>query len=158
MPFRVLALLIALIGSSAAPAFAQEVPAPTTSATAPAADANVFLIRAYAEPTLWSSTVKIDGRPVASLGQGAYTAVKLKPGAHRMKLSWPLLAAQSNAEVSVLIEPEKTYYFLVLGQAGPRRADQDDISYIRSGSGFAALPAYRGPSVVEACCKFQPPR
>lgn len=158
MPFRVLALLIALIGSSAAPAFAQEVQAPATSAAAPAADANVFLIRAYAEPTLWSSTVKIDGRPVASLGQGAYTAVRLAPGAHRLKLNWPLLAAQANAEVSVLIEPEKTYYFLVLGQAGPSRADQDDVTYIRSGSGFAALPAYRGPSMIEACCKFQPPR
>ncbi|KSB90223.1 hypothetical protein AS593_20220 [Caulobacter vibrioides] len=156
MTIRAIALLVALAALPATTARSQD-KAHTAPASQPAADANVFLIRAYAEPTLFPATVKIDGRAVASLSQRDFTAVKLEAGAHRLKLGWPLLATQSNAEVSILIEPEKTYYFLVLGQAGPGRAETD-ITYIRSGSGFAALPAYHGPAMIEACCVFKPPR
>jgi hypothetical protein len=153
MRLRPLAALAALsIALSAPLAIAQEAP-PST----PAGDANLFVFRAYAEPTLWPTTVKIDGRAVASLSERSFTAVRLDTGSHKLKLSWPLLAAQQSAETQVTIEPGKRYYLMVLGQAGLDHVE-NNIIYVRSGSNLADVPADKAPAMIEACCAFKAPR
>ncbi len=124
--------------------------------TAPTGVENVFIFRAYAEPTLWSTTLKIDGRNVAALKQNSFTAVQVAVGAHKFKLAWPLLSAQSNAELQIDIETGKTYYFAVIGAAGLDHVE-GNIIYVRDGSGFVPVEPEKAQPAIQACCRFITP-
>jgi len=142
--------LIVMLGASPAPAQI------SAQAAAPTGSENVFIFRAYAEPTLWSTTLKIDGRNVATLKQNSFTAIQVAAGAHKLKLGWPLLSAQNNAELQVDIEPDKTYYFAIIGAAGIDHVE-GNIIYVRDGSGFVPVEPEKGAPAIQACCTFTAP-
>jgi hypothetical protein len=149
--------LFAALATSPTQAQAQaQAQAPVSPVDAPAGSENVFIFRAYAEPTLWTTTLKIDGRNVAPLKQNSFTAVPVEAGPHKFKLAWPLLSAQSNAELQIDIEPGKTYYFAVIGAAGLDHVE-GNIIYVRDGSGFVAIEPERGAPAIQACCTFTAP-
>ncbi|TCS11995.1 hypothetical protein [Caulobacter sp. BK020] len=142
--------VIAILAASPAPAQV------SAQAAAPTGSENVFVFRAYAEPTLWSTTLKVDGRNVATLKQNSFTAVRLAAGVHKFKLGWPLLSAQSNAELQINIEPDKTYYLAVIGEAGIDHVE-GNIIYVRDGSGFVPVEPEKGATSIQACCTFTTP-
>ena len=91
--------LLAALGLLSATLGHAQVSSPSSSA--PVGNENVFFLRAYAEPTLWSTTVKVDGRNIVTLKEKTFTALQLEPGPHKLKLAWPLLSAQSNADLQI---------------------------------------------------------
>jgi hypothetical protein len=131
----------ALLLAVAAPALAQD--------SAPA-DANLFVYRDYAEPTVWAPTVKIDGRKLVAIGQNQYTAVRLTPGEHRIQLAWPFISGQTGKEGTITIEEGQTLYLEVVGTS------QFDGIYFYTGSGMARRED--ASAAIAECCKFKPPK
>jgi hypothetical protein len=127
------------------------------AADRPAADANVYIVRENAEPTLWGSSVRIDGLAVASLGQRSYTAVRVAPGTHGFRLSWPIIAGQSGDEFDLEIEAGQTYYLAVLGVSRVTGGGYHVI-YYRLGSSMARLKSDEGQRLVASCCRYRRPR
>ena len=117
-----------------------------------AEDANLYIFRQHAEPTAWSPTVKVDGSKIAALEQRSYTAIRVSPGAHTIRLVWPLLSSQKADKVEITIEKDRYYYFEITGvsrMVGIRR--------YRMGSSLAEIVPADGASRVRGCCKFKPP-
>jgi len=85
------------------------------SQPSPPADANVYIYREHAEPTVWSPTVKIDGVKLVALGNKSFTAAHVALGVHQVTLTWPLLSGQKAAEMDLNVEADKTYYLEVTG-------------------------------------------
>jgi hypothetical protein len=128
----------------------------STPGDTPVGSENVFVFRAYAEPTLWATTLKVDGRNIASLKQGGFTALQVEPGSHKFKLAWSLLSGQSNADIQIDIEPGKIYYFAVAGAAGLDHVE-GNIIYMRDGSGLVPVEPEKGAPAIQACCTFTAP-
>ena len=147
---------LGLIAASAGAA--QEEPRSAGTATAPAAGANVYIFRDYAEPKAWAPTVKIDGRKIASIGMDRYTALRLEPGEHHIKMSWPLLSAQRSAEGRFTVRRGQTYYFEITGTARLAGAGSTPgyMTFL-VGSGLVPRGAEARAMIAE-CCTFKPPR
>ncbi len=132
------------------PALAGKVEAPAQ----PPADANVFILRDYAEPVLMGATVMIDDRKVTSLGQHSYTAAVVKPGVHLITTKWPKLSFQRSGEIPVIIEPGKSYYFVITGQSDYVGGLGLAMRF-KMGSGIVELMPDSGVAAIAKCCKFK---
>ena len=122
----------------------------------PAPDANLFIYRDYAEPTIWAPTVKIDGKKVVALGQNQYTAIRLAPGEHRISLAWPLLSGQSGKAGKIIVAEGKPMYLELVGTSRVSGFNSNGYTFLM-GSGLEL----RGDSAADAiakCCKFKPPK
>jgi hypothetical protein len=146
-------LLTAGLTIGAAPKAAPVVAAVKPSVTVEGEDGMVFVYREYAQPTVWSPTVKIDGRKVVAIRNRSYTAVRVKPGDHIVSLTWPIIAAQGGARMEVTVEKGKAHFVEVTGVS-----QYVPGVYIRTGSGIALVSPDHAVLTIEKCCKFSPPK
>jgi hypothetical protein len=73
-------------------------------------------IRAGVQPYLWSVTVKIDGRPVATLRENRFAEISLPSGSHQLSLTWPALSGQVNYTGPIELTPGQPAYFRLDGE------------------------------------------
>lgn len=116
-------------------------------------NANFFVYREYAEPTVWSPTIKIDGRKLAALGNRRFTATHLEPGTYSVKLVWPLLSGQRGKEIEVTIKEGETRYFEIVGISQVSGVGFQVI-YFTVGSGIAEIEPEFAKAAIQQCCKF----
>lgn len=116
-------------------------------------NANFIIYREYAEPTVWSPTIKIDGKKLAALGNRRYTATHLEPGTYSIKLVWPLLSGQRGKEIEVTIKEGETRYFEIVGISQVSGVGYQVI-YFTVGSGIAEIEPAFAKAAIEQCCKF----
>lgn len=116
-------------------------------------NANFIIYREYAEPTVWSPTIKIDGRKLAALGNRRYTATHLEPGTYSVKLVWPLLSGQRGKEIEVTIKEGETRYFEIVGISQVSGVGYQVI-YFTVGSGIAEIEPAFAKAAIQQCCKF----
>ena len=128
-------------------------PAATEEATRPA-DANLFIYREHAEPTIWSPTIKIDDQKLVALGNRRYTATHLLPGTYKIKLIWPFLSGQRNAEMDVTIAEGETRYVEVTGISQLSGVGYQTY-YFTLGSGIADVRPEHARVVIGRCCEFR---
>lgn len=84
--------------------------------------AQIYMIREYAEPAAWNFWVDVDGKRAASLSNGSFAAFSVDLGVHRLSFEWPLFASYiPKAERDVNFSQSTTYYFLVEGNASVLR-------------------------------------
>ena len=162
-----LAFLAATALLSSGNALAQVAPAPaapeppTPEASAPSTVANVTFLRDYAEPTLWPSTIQIDGKKVVSLDQHSFTTLEIAPGPHKIQLKWSALSGQKGKEFEMEIEPSRQYVFEIKGISQSRIVSVGYGSITSRDlidSGLDLLEPAAGSAKAQACCKFKSPK
>ena len=131
-------------------ASAAEGAAETAAPEAPA-DANVIIYRAYAEP-IWPATLLVDDRKVVTMGNKAYTALKLEPGGHRIRLAWNLLTGGVDLPIDLVVERGTTHYVEVVGDASVKGSTFEVVN------GFRIVPAEAGARRVAVCCRYHAPK
>ena len=117
--------------------------------------ANVYVIRENAQPTVWATSLKIDGITAMSLGQRTYTALHVAPGTHEFRLAWPFLSGQRDDHFNVDVAEGQTYYFVITGQSRVTGFGYNSIIY-RLGSSMVRIAAEDGRQLVSACCQLRP--
>jgi hypothetical protein len=137
----------ALLLAVAAPALSKDEPA------VPPADANLFVYRGYAEPTVWAPTIKIDGKKLVAVGQNQYTAVHLAPGEYQIQLAWPFISGQQGKKGTITITEGETLYLEVVGVSQVASAGFGYTEYLL-GSGLTEHED--ASAAIAACCKFKP--
>lgn len=128
-------------------------PEPTEEVTAAPENANFVVYREHAEPTVWSPTIKIDGKKLVALGNRRYTATYLTPGTYSIKLVWPLLSGQYGKEIEVTIKEGETRYFEIVGVSRVSGVGYQVI-YFTMGSGIAEIQPAFAEAAIQQCCKF----
>ena len=123
----------------------------------PPAVANLIIFRAYAQPTVWPVTVKIDGQKIASLGQKRFTALHLTPGTHKVRLVWPFISGQTNAEGEVSVADGQTSYLEIKGISQFAGLGYQTM-YFNMGSSIGTRDAALAAETVRACCTFKAAR
>ena len=113
---------------------------------------NVYIIRDYAEPTLWPVSFLVDNRMAVSLGQKSYTVLHLAPGPHAFQVRWPALAGQIGKTFDFNVVEGRTYYFRMIGDY-----DFQGRYYTETGGAERLRPG-EGEALIKTCCKFKPPR
>ena len=126
---------------------------PTSDATI--GDANLVIFRVHAEPTVWSSAVKIDGKKMISIGQKKYTAIHLDPGQHHVTLSWPLLAAQRSAAIDLDLSDGNVHYLEITGIIRLLGAGPGPYLRWQEGSSIQEIEPGAGSKAVTECCTFK---
>ena len=152
-PLAVLFLLLtcgmAQDNSGAAPASA--------AATGPAPDANLFIYRDHAEPTVWKPTVKIDGRKVIALGEDRYTAIRVAPGPHKVELSWPVFSGQKGGGMTFTMGSDEIHYLEVVGTSR-YAGGYGYMMNFKMGSGIGDARPAHAKATIAACCKYDTPK
>jgi hypothetical protein len=122
----------------------------------PQPDANLFIFRDHAEPTAWKPTVKIDGRKVIALGENRYTAIRMAPGRHEVKLGWPLISAQGGSTFELTVEPGKSHYLEIVGQSRLAGVGYN-VLYYKMGSGIGEAKPDYATHLISTCCRYSAP-
>lgn len=137
---------------------ASEAPAlPAAIAASLPEGANVIFYRAYAEPTVWATTVKVDGTKLVALGNKQWTAVKLEPGTYDIKTSWSFMSGQSGGQLMLNVEPGKMHFVEIVGQSQYAGGGYGYMSF-RMGSGIGEVTGPGAPDRVASCCQFKEPK
>ena len=120
------------------------------------AGTNVIVFRRHAEPLVWATTVKVDGRRVAAIGQHQYLALHLPPGQHSISLSWSFLSGQSGGGMEVVTQEGSPPHFLEV--LGTSRYAGGGFGYMlfRMGSGIAEAEPAAAAAAVANCCHLKP--
>lgn len=147
------ALLTAAAGSAQTPPPA---PVPASIAADLPAGANVIIYRAHAEPTVWGTTVKVDGKKIAGLGNKKWTAVTLAPGPHEITTSWSLMSGQSGGKLQLTVEPGRVHFLEITGTSRVDSVVAGAMTF-RMGSGIAEVSGAAAWARVAACCSFKAP-
>ena len=132
------------------PATASEPPA----IVAPSPDVNVYVIREYAEPRAWATTIKVDGKKIVAISNRHYTAVRLPNGHHHITFSWPFIATQQGGSIDVEIVGDERHYLFLTGVSRVVGGGSGFLT-VRMGSGMYEASAN---TFDTACCKYQPPK
>ena len=119
--------------------------------------ANVIIYRAHAEPTVWASTIKIDGKKLAALGNEKWTSTRLEPGTHEVKIGWSLLSGQKGGEITIDVVAGKTHFLEIVGQSQYVGGYGAGGMIFRLGSGIGEVSGDGAASRVASCCTFKPP-
>jgi hypothetical protein len=117
-------------------------------------NANLFIYRAYAQPTAWGTSVKVDGKSIISLPNRSYTAISVPPGSHIIKLSWPFLSGQSNSSMTLDVKAAERYYVEVTG-ISQYAGGGPGAMYFNMGSGIAQAKPEHALELLKTCCKFK---
>jgi hypothetical protein len=124
-------------------------------ASAPPADANLYIVRQYAEPKVWNPTIKVDGKKIVALGNRRYTAIRLPPGRYHVTFRWPLIATQQGGSIDVEIVGNEPHYLFITGISQYAGGYGGSMSF-RTGSGMFEAVAEKAAPVVAECCQFVP--
>lgn len=108
----------------------------------------VYVYRVSAQPYWWPVGVTIDGTEVASLPDGGFTWVHIKPGQHTIKAVWPILASQQDATVVRSLASGESYFFEVLGESGYRGSVYSKLKQISTD---------QAQERMKQCCRFVQP-
>ena len=119
--------------------------------------ANVVIYRAHAEPTIWASTVKVDGKKVAALGNKNWTAVRLEPGQHEVKIAWSVLSGQKGGEIGLDVVPGQTHFLEIVGQSRYAGSYGAGGMTFRMGSGIGEVSGPSAARKIASCCRFKRP-
>lgn len=119
--------------------------------------ANVVIYRAHAEPTIWATTVKVDGTKMVALGNRQWTAVALDPGTYEIKTSWSIMSGQSGGKIILTVEPGKTHFLEIVGQSQYAGGGPGLMTF-RMGSGIGEVMGNGAAARVANCCKFKEPK
>jgi hypothetical protein len=136
-------------------AFAQ-----TTPPVAKQDEAVLYVFRAHAEPTAWGTTVSIDGQELTTLNQGGFTVAVVKPGARKLKSTWPLLASQKDGTLDLEVAAGRTYYVAVTGVSRLTGSGMDSYGQhyyeFTKGTGMHSVNPQAAPDLLAKCCVLQP--
>jgi hypothetical protein len=146
-------ILAIALAVTAASAVAQTADDPTTG-TAPADAAKLVVFRAYAQPTAWSPTLKVDGVKVVAIPNRGYTVTRIAAGDHKITLAWPILAGGGGGNMELTVEAGKTYYVEVTGFVNV----MPSAGYIQMASGIALVEPEFGVAKIRTCCTFKAPK
>ena len=117
-------------------------------------DSNIVIVREYAQPTAWPTTIKIDGTKLVSLANRQYSHKKLTPGKHKVSLNWAFLSGQINSEIEIEIIEGETLFLAVQGIS--QFAGFGYQSYIfNMGSNFSKIDNEKAPEIIQKCCRFK---
>jgi hypothetical protein len=130
-------------------------------ATVASGKALVYVFRKHAEPTMWSTSILVDDRELASLSQGGFTWAHVTPGQHAFRGVWPTGSGQRDSVINVDLQAGHTYFLELTGIArmtgvGPTLGGQTTV-YYRMGSGLNELRPEAAEPIVAGCCRFQKP-
>jgi hypothetical protein len=128
-------------------------PKPATANTPPT-DANLFIYREKAEPTLIKARIEIDGRVRAKLGNKSYTAFSVSPGVVFVKANWPSEKDESNLPMPVEIKPGIRYYFQLVGKVESWGSDAARLKFSHN-SELQPVSEAEGANKIAACCKYR---
>lgn len=120
-------------------------------------DANVIIYRAHAEPTIWASTIRIDGKKLAALGNKKWTAARLEPGTHEVKIGWSLVSGQKGGKITFDVVEGETHFLEIVGQSQYVSGYGAGSMIFRMGSGIGEVRGDGAGSRVASCCTFKPP-
>lgn len=148
-----LAACVAFMATTAGSVMAED--AETPVATAPAPGANLYFIRVHAEPLLVGLTVHIDGKKIAEIANGDYTAVQLSPGTHKLKTTWPWWSGQLTVEGDLEIKAGEVQYLELNGLS---RGTGGEYGGGFMKSGIARIELKDPDAALKECCTFKAPR
>lgn len=118
----------------------------------PADAAQLVVYRAYAEPTAWSPTLKVDGVKIIAIPNRHYTVTRIAPGQRHISLAWPLFAGFGSADMDITVEPGKSYFVAVTGSSRYSVAE----GYVKTATGIALAEPATAAATIRKCCKFKP--
>ena len=104
------ALLLALSGC------ATKGGAPFSEARVEPGKALVYVYRHDAVAGDWLPTIRIAGAPEFDLPNQRYAALNLAPGKHLVRAIWPRRSDVPEAETTLTVEPNQTYYVKVASE------------------------------------------
>ena len=121
----------------------------------------VYVFRKHAEPTMWSTSILVDDRELASLSQGGFTWAYVTPGQHAVRGVWPTGSGQRDSVINLDVQAGGTYFLELTGIArmtgvGPTVGGQTTV-YYRMGSGLNEWRPEAAEPIVAGCCRFQKP-
>jgi hypothetical protein len=121
----------------------------------PSDKALVYVYRDYAEPLVWSATVVLGNREVASLSQRTFTWFFANPGINVVRANWPALSGQIPSTIELEMKPGSTYYLELTGVsrvAGVTPSGTGIAYTFRMGSGMNERPPELAESTILTCC------
>lgn len=128
----------------------------------PSDRALVYVFRNHAEPLIWSASVVMGSRKIASLSQRTFTWFMVQPGKSEIQAVWPSMSGQAPSKIEIDLEAGNIYYIELTGVyrvAGVERLgiNLNPVYKFKTGSGMNE----RAPEVAEAllstCCTFVSP-
>jgi len=90
--------------------------APFSEARVEPGKALVYVYRHDAVAGDWLPAIKIAGSPDFDLPNQRYAALSLAPGKHLVRANWPRRSDLAEAETSLTVEPNQTYYVKVASE------------------------------------------
>lgn len=120
--------------------------------------ANVIIYRANAQPTVWASTVKIDGKKLAALGNKKWTATRLDPGTYEIKIGWSFMSGQSGGKYTLTVVEGRTHFLEIVGQSQYAGGYGAGGMTFNMGSGIGEVIGRGVLRRVENCCTFKEPK
>lgn len=120
--------------------------------------ATLFVFREYAEPTAWGAKIHIDSKKVATLNQGGFTRVYVKPGNREIVGKWGATTGQRESKISLNIEANKAYFVELTGLSkltGTSATATGVTMHIITGSGLNQVNQQDAEKRLVACCVLQ---
>ena len=118
------ALLLALSGC------ATKGGAPFSEARVEPGKALVYVYRHDAVAGDWLPAIRIAGAPDFDLPNQRYAALNLAPGRHLVRAIWPRRSDVPEAETSLTVEPNQTYYVKVASETHDGEVGKAVIVYM----------------------------
>lgn len=149
-----------LIGLAVAAAMmAVTAPVQAVAEAAPSPDANLYIYRAYAEPTLWAVRFEINGVMVAKIRNSHYTALHVPPGTYRVKLVWTSnLSGQPDSEGEFTVHEGTTQYIELSAGLPAKFVTPTGVRTGYAQPTLAEVTAEFGARRVPFCCKYEAPK
>lgn len=154
-------LLSVLLSACAAPASA-----PTYSQAPVAVPkeglAVLYIYREYAEPTVWNTSIYVDGEELVSLPQQSFSWVYLSPGKHTIASRWSLMASVPPLEFSLNAKSGTRYFFEIKGtvRAVAKPANYNgppSAIHMRTTAQMNGAQEREAIKQLERCCRFLAP-
>ena len=122
----------------------------------------VYVFRKHAEPTMWSTAIRIGDRELATLSQGGFTWAYVTPGKYTIRGVWPAISSQNDSVIDLDIEAGRTYFVELTGIArmtgvSPGYAPGSVTVHYVMGSGLNERPRETAEPILVECCRFQKP-
>jgi hypothetical protein len=118
---------------------------------------NVFVYRAYAEPTLAGAIIRIDGVRIARLNNHDYAQYYVSPGRHTVTLTWPWWSRQVSSEITLTVGERSEHYLKVTGISQQTDFHENGFGGYEMeatmDSSLSEVPPSRGAEELDACCR-----
>ncbi len=147
--FLALSLALSLTACATVPSGA---PSYSRAANPPSPNANVYIYRIGAYPTLRTPTVTIDGKAIFDPPEKSYTFVTLAPGSHEFKIDWSWDTGWPDLAFPLVVEPSVPIYIKISGSFTPNG------THYTAGSVARAVQQPVAEQELSSCCRYVPHR